>query len=195
MCFQGVLERKKRLAIEAFTANKEFENQKVYDVDSAQSHAENRLNKTRISRLSTTDRGITSSSGLGNSIGSFSALGGAISIPSSSARVDLEDNSKEKKYFLFRYLLNIVNDYFDYEGLRRSSSRNMSSTSSTYGSGVPLSSLSSRCQSLHKEILFMEKIMEDCFFENAYLRELHEQRLNSKTSIGRALHSIGYMLR
>ena len=40
----------------------------------------------------------------------------------------------------------------------------------------------------------MEKICEDCFRENVYLRELYEQSAYTKTSIGRALHSLGNIL-
>ena len=51
-----------------------------------------------------------------------------------------------------------------------------------------------RARSLQKEVVFMEKISEDCFLENAYLRELYEQSVYTKTTVGKLLHSLGYLL-
>ena len=54
--------------------------------------------------------------------------------------------------------------------------------------------LFSLIRTFHLYSVFMEKICEDCFHENVYLRELYEQSAYTKTSVGRALHSLGNVL-
>ena len=61
-------------------------------------------------------------------------------------------------------------------------------------SAVRLSRLSTSSRALHKEIVFMEKMSQACFLENAYFRELYEQSEYRKTTMGRFLYSLGHIL-
>ena len=108
--------------MEAYLVTRDEDNYRVVNYDALPSQSENRLNKTRISsRLSSHDRYNTMSS----SIHSLSSgvLSGGTNVNFSSC---LEDNSKDKKHYLVTFLQNILSDFFDPEGLKRSSSRGMS---------------------------------------------------------------------
>ena len=59
---QGVIERKKKLAMEAFLATRDVDNNHVLEYDTPLMHSENRLNKTRISNRLSNDRFTTASS-------------------------------------------------------------------------------------------------------------------------------------
>jgi hypothetical protein len=113
------------------------------------------------------------------------------------------NNYLELFFSLFNYNQNGMNySYFNRDNGESSSNHNhnhhhiLHSTNRSRTEGaIYLSSLSSRCKSLQKEIRFLERESEEGYYENVYLHQLYEQSVYSKTQFGRVVYMFAYFLR
>ena len=123
---------------------------------------------------------------------------------SSLLYTNYNNNYLELFFSLFNYNQNDMNySYLNRNNGDNSNSHNHShnhhhishtNRSRTEGA-IYLSSLSSRCKSLQKEIRFLERESEEGYYENVYLHQLYEQSVYSKTQFGRVVYMFAYFLR
>ena len=112
---------------------------------------------------------------------------------------DVEDFSKAKNNFLYfkSFVLNSLRNLWTvlgFDDLPTKKPDIKKMLRHQNSSAVRLSNLSASSRALQREILFMEKMSRDCFVENTYFRDLYEQSEYKKTGLGRFLYSLGHML-
>ena len=193
----SIIEKKKKLALEVYSVVREEQKLPIpeMNIQKVDTNLDTRLNQKHVS---TSFRNVTERTRRGH----------AGYDPSQIQEEDIpeeEDLSKERKQWgasilvdnpFIRLIVNGMSTVFAVEKTAYMGSMRSEWAHANSGrrKGVHLTKLSLRARSLHKEIVLMEKMCQDCYIENAYFRDLYEQSQSKKSTFGRTLHSLGHFL-